>query len=163
MRSIGVVLSIALFVHAAASAQETKKAAEPKIYAKSPVRLTAGMAVIRSGEQLGKLQNKDADQATANLAKTLKVQAIDWKTQMVIVLSGGTQRTGGYSVVVQSLDVKDGKLTVNWKVKGPPPGSIVTQALTMPSLTILVDRFEGEVVFNPKSAPGAFGKKLGSD
>ncbi len=135
------------------SAQDTKKDAEPKIYAKTSARTVAGPVVIRGAEQ----------KASANFAKMLKVDAIDWKTQMVVVISGGTQRTGGYSVSATSLEVKDGKLTVNWKLNKPAQGSIVTQALTMPSLTILVDRFEGEVLFNPKSAPGGVGKKLGAD
>jgi hypothetical protein len=54
--------------------------------------------------------------------------------------------------------VKDKKLVVNWKLNSPPPGSFVTQALTTPSLTILVDRFEGDVVFDPKAPPAG---KLG--
>jgi hypothetical protein len=75
---------------------------------------------------------------------------------MVVVISGGQQRTGGYSVEAKSLEVKDGKFIVRWKLNAPGPGSIVTQAITYPTLTILVDRFEGDVVFDP--APPA-GKK----
>lgn len=133
----------------------------PKIHAKTPMRIGQSSHVVRSAEELGKLQNIDADKASANLAKALKVQAIDWKKQMVIVVYGGTQRTGGFSVEVKSLQVKDGKLVVNWKVNGPPPGSFVTQALTNPTLTILVDRFEGDVMFDPKTPPLGLGKKLG--
>ena len=142
------------------SADVGDKTDAPKILAKTPARIGTTSVVIKSAEQLGKLQNVDADKASANLAKQLKVEAIDWKKQMVIVIAGGTQRTGGYSVEAKSLEVKDGKLIVNWKLNTPAPGSIVTQALTNPALTILVDRFEGDVVFEPK-APPAGGKKLG--
>ena len=160
MRTLGLAFSILICLQSLATGQDGKKDAEPKIHAKSPARIAPTSIVIRSVEQLGQLQNVDADKASANLAKMLKVNAIDWKTQMVIAISGGSQPTGGYSVSVTSLQVKDGKLTVNWKLNRPAPGTIVTQAFTMPSLTILVDRFEGEVVFDPKSAPG---KKLQSE
>ncbi len=141
--------------------KDAGKGDEPKIHAKSAMRVASGPVVIKSAEQLAKLQNTDADKASASLVKTLKVEAIDWKKQMVIVIAGGTQRTGGYSVEVKSLEVKDGKLIVNWKLNTPAPGAIVTQALTNPALTILVDRFEGDVVFEPKSPPAGGGKKLG--
>ena len=131
----------------------------PKIHARTPARVAAMSTVIKSAEDLGKLQNAEGDKATAKLAKMFKVDAIDWKKQMVIVVSGGTQRTGGYSVDVKSLDVKEGKLIVNWKLNSPKPGAIVTQALTTPTLTILVDRFDGDVTFEPKAPPP--GKKLG--
>src|SRR5207253_2946964 len=88
----------------------------PKIHAKTPARVATTSTVIKSAEQLGKLQNTEGDKASANLAKMLKVESIDWTKQMVIVISGGTQRTGGYSVEAKSLEVKDGKLIVNWKL-----------------------------------------------
>lgn len=150
------IATLALLVGAAGD-----KTAAPKIHAKTPARIGAAALVIKSGDDLAKLQKIDADKAAAQLAKQLKVDAIDWKKQMVICIQGGTQRTGGYSVEVKSLEVKDGKLIVNWKLNTPPPGSIVTQAFTNPALTILVDRFDGDVVFEPKSPPAGAGKKLG--
>jgi hypothetical protein len=90
------------------------------------------------------------------LAKKLKVESIDWKKHMVVVVSGGRQPTGGYSVEVKDLEIKDGKLIVHWKLNAPAPGSFVTQVITTPTLTILVDRFEGDVVFDP---PAPAGKK----
>ncbi len=131
----------------------------PKIHAKSAARIGQGTAVVKSAEQLGKLQNMDADKASASLAKMLKVDAIDWKKQMVIVISGGTQRTGGYSVETKSLEVKDGKLIVHWKLNTPAKDAIVIQVITNPAQTILVDRFEGDVTFDPPSPPDK--KKLG--
>ena len=136
--------------------KDAGKSNELKIHAKTPARIATNSMVIRGSEQLAKLRNTDANRASAELAKVLKVESIDWKKQMVVVISGGQQRTGGYSVEVKSLEAKDGKLIVRWKLNTPGPGSIVTQAITYPTLTILVDRFEGDVVFDP--APPA-GKK----
>jgi hypothetical protein len=128
---------------------------ELKILAKTPTRIGKDAIVIKSAEELGKLRDAEPDKASADLAKLLKVHAIDWKKQMAICIQGGTQRTGGYSVEVKSLEVKEGKLIVHWKLNRPGPDSIVIQALTNPALTILVDRFDGDVVFEPKSPPDA--------
>ena len=141
--------------------KEAGKEGEPKVLAKTAMRVGTTSSVIKSAEELGKLQKTEADKASADLAKALKVESIDWKKQMVIVISGGQRPTGGYSVEVKSLEVKDGKLIVNWKLNSPAPGSIVTQALTHPALTILVDRIDGDVVFEPKAPPAGGGKKLG--
>jgi len=65
------------------------------------------------------------------------------------VISGGVQPTGGYSVQVNKLAVKDNVLTVHWKLNSPKPGDFVTQVLTRPGLTVLTERFEGEVRFDP--------------
>ena len=128
----------------------------PKIIARTSARLATTSLVIRSAEELAKLRGgkEEPDQASAEVAKMLKVEGIDWKKQMLITVSGGVQRTGGYSVEVKGLSVKDKNLIVNWKLNTPAPGSIVTQAFTHPSATILVDRFEGEVRFDPPPPKG---------
>jgi hypothetical protein len=51
---------------------------------------------------------------------------------MMIVIYGGKQPTGGYSVDVKSLEAIDKKLIVHWKLNSPGPGDIVTQAITYP-------------------------------
>jgi PrcB C-terminal len=117
---------------------DEKKVDAPKILAKAPSGFgKGGSSVIRTADE----------KATAELAKRLKVDAIDWKKQMVIVISGGEQRTGGFSVEAKSLEVKDGKLIVHWKLNRPE--GFTTQVISHPALTILVDRFEGDVVFDP--------------
>ena len=143
---------------------DAQKAGIPKIIARVGTRVAPGNAtVINSAEQLGVLRNVPADKASADVAKMLKVDKIDWEKQMLIIISGGTQRTGGYSVEATSLEVKSGNLIVHWKLNSPPPGSFVTQALTNPAQTILVERFAGEVSFDPPAPPAGkkIGKKLG--
>lgn len=132
---------------------ETKS---PTIIAKSASRLAvrggeATQAVYRSGEELAKaMPIDDAAKASESAALMLKVKEIDWKTQMVIVVSAGTKRSGGYSVEVTGLEInKDKELVVKWKLNSPAPNQPVTLALTHPAQTILVDRFEGKVVFDP--------------
>lgn len=118
-------------------------------------RLARASKVIRSAEELAKAQGaKDPDKAAADLARRLKVPAIDWKKQMVVFIAGGTRPTGGYSVDIRGLTVKDKQLTVHWKLNSPPPGAFVTQAITHPSLVALVDRFDGMVRFDPATPKG---------
>jgi hypothetical protein len=118
----------------------------PKVIAKSSAPFGKGpSSVMRTAE----------DTATDRLAKTLKVDSIDWKKQMVIVISGGQRPTGGYSVELTSLEVKDKKLIVHWKLNVPT--GITPQVVTHPTLTVLVDRFDGDVVFDPATPPGKKG------
>jgi hypothetical protein len=105
--------------------------------------------VLRSAKEAAAYTRKTEEEAAKQLAAMLKVDGIDWKKQMVVVISGGVQRTGGYSVQVNKLAVKDNVLTVHWKLNSPKPGDIVTQVLTRPGLTVLTERFEGELRFDP--------------
>jgi hypothetical protein len=129
------------------------KKGELKVHAKAASGVAKGPVVIKSAEQLGKLRNAAPDKASADAAKLLKVDKIDWTKQMLVVISGGTQPTGGYSVEAKSLDVKDGKLIVHWKLNTPPKDAVVIQVITNPAQTILVDRFDGDVTFDPPSPP----------
>lgn len=146
-------------------AKEKKEGAggkQVKVHARSPARLLPGLkghVVLGGLKDLAKATGKPPEQAAALLAASLKVGEIDWDRQMVLIISGGVQRTGGYAVELQDIDVKDGALTVRWKLKTPAPGDIVTQALTHPALTLLVDRFDGPVRFEPPAPPGAEGLK----
>lgn len=150
----------------AADADKGEKGGEPneggklKVHAQTPARQGNTSGVVRSAKELAERAGSTPEEATANLAKALKVEKIDWDKQMVVVISGGVQRTGGYSVALQGLDVKDKTLTVRWKLNTPRPGGIVTQALTHPALTVLVDRFDGEVRFDP---PPPTNKRPGLD
>jgi len=122
--------------------------------------------VIRSAEELAKAaglekpNGEDAQKkATETVAKALKVDDIDWKKQMVIVVTGGVKRTGGYSVEITKIETADKVMTVHWKLNSPKPGSPVTQTITHPALTVIVDRFEGKVVFDPPAAKDKDGDK----
>ena len=57
------------------------------------------------------------------------------------------------ALVVSDVDgtlvTKDKTLTVHWNLNTPRPGSFVTQTLTHPAQAVLVDRFNGEVTFDP--------------
>src|SRR5436853_5431370 len=67
----------------------------------------AQQLVIRDAVEAAKASGLPADgkgqeQASANLARALKVEKIDWDRQMVVVATAGAKPTGGYRVEVQS-------------------------------------------------------------
>jgi hypothetical protein len=133
------------------SDQGDARPTEPKVYGQAATGFYRQSVVIKSDEQLSLLTpaNGRGRAITGGVAGLLKVKTIDWDKQMLVVIYGGEQPTGGYSVKLKSLETKDGKLIVHWKLNSPPPDAIVTQALTYPELLILVDRFDGDVVFDP--------------
>lgn len=166
MRSI---LLLALCASFAAAAEEKKDGdkseggMEVKILGRgswhTPGKGESQQIVIRSAEELAKAAGleKPEDEAvqkkaTETVAKALKVDDIDWKKQMVIVVSAGMKRTGGFKVEVATIDVADKVMTVHWTVRTPGPGAPVTATITHPAQSVVVERFEGKVAFE-QSAP----------
>jgi PrcB C-terminal len=119
--------------------------------------------VIRSAKELSLAHGQTADkaeddtlktQAVVEAARLFKVETIDWKTQMIIVVSAGAKPTSGYTVEITDLDVQDDVLTVHWRLNSPKPGDFVTQSFTHPAQAVLTERFDGKVVFQaPPKAP----------
>ncbi len=117
-------------------------------------REKSGQYVIRSAEELTQRQpwsNYDAipavveKMADGQLAKILKVKDIDWKKQMLLVVSGGTQSSGGYRIGVQSIRKDGDKLVIDWFLH--PPMGAATDAFTHPAEVVLTPRFDGKVEF----------------
>src|SRR5688572_518426 len=64
--------------------------------------------------------------------------AVDFGTQSVVFVLGGSRPTGGYEVEVRSATVEGDELVLDAVVNGPPQGSIVTQAFTSPYAVVIV-------------------------
>lgn len=83
--------------------------------------------------------------ATDTLAKALKVKEIDWKKEMLLVVTDGSKRTGGYKIEVTEMTVKGDTMTVKYKVT--PPDGFSIQVITHPGTVVLVPAHKGKVVF----------------
>jgi hypothetical protein len=114
--------------------------------------------VIRNAEELALSHSIDGEDArdrrfqmdvTADAAQLLNVRTIDWKKQMLVVVAAGPQPTGGYKVEILTLPVKDGTLTVRWKLNSPRPDAAVRKARSYPGQMVLTERFSGTVRFDP--------------
>jgi len=61
------------------------------------------------------------------------IKAVDWDSEQVLLVFGGSHPTGGYSVDVRRIVVVDRqRLEIEAKLKKPAPGQMVTQAFTTP-------------------------------
>lgn len=116
-----------------------------------PVQLDSfGGVVIRSAEELvahsgkpGSAKDSAVQKAmSAELAKLLQMDAIDWSKQMVLAVRG-EPGTKADRVHFDSIAVEGKVLTVTWKVKQRPPHA----GPGTPIALVLVDRFDGEVKF----------------
>jgi PrcB C-terminal len=81
----------------------------------------------------------------AAFAKLLKVKSIDWKKQMLVVVTGGKCPQTDYRVEVTGARAKGKTLTVTWKLHAPkgPAGD----AITYPATVALLPRHDGKVEF----------------
>jgi hypothetical protein len=64
---------------------------------------------------------------------------VDFAKQSVVAVFGGERPTGGWSVRVRSIEQRGSSCTVRYEVVGPPPGAVVTQAITHPFAVVKVD------------------------
>jgi hypothetical protein len=117
---------------------------------------TPKLLVIRKAEDLANLapyNRLDAlpgivgKNATADLAKDLKVKDIDWSKQMVVIVLAGMKPSGGHGVEVTGVKVVKGVLKVSWKAIAPD--GIATAVITFPSQAVLLPAFAGKVEADP--------------
>jgi hypothetical protein len=73
--------------------------------------------------------------------------AVDFATEMVIVVAMGRRPTGGYSIEVDSVVSSDASLLVAVTETAPGRTCMTTQAFTAPAAAVRVPRFEGPVRF----------------
>lgn len=76
----------------------------------------------------------------ANIKGDLKVPEIDFSKEMVVFAAMGRQRTGGYAIEITSIRPANDRLQISIKRKTPPPGAMVTQALTAPFHIVAVPK-----------------------
>jgi hypothetical protein len=67
---------------------------------------------------------------------------VDFTREVLVLVAMGVRPTGGYALALADPEVKlaDGVATIVVRFEGPPPGAMVTQALTSPCLLIRLPR-----------------------
>lgn len=66
------------------------------------------------------------------------MKGIDYQREHIVLASIGQKPTGGYSVTLDSSEIRSGTLELRIRVAEPAPGTMVTQALTTPCAVIAV-------------------------
>jgi len=162
--TVSAVVLAVLGADSSSGAEPSKAAEQPgkpvKIIATAPVSGSMGPGagrigggslkrVIRSQEELVKAIG---DRRAKMTVKMLKVESIDFSKHMLIWVTAGVCRSGGYRVeITKALISDDGKkMTVQWTVH--PPRGMATMALTHPGVLALVEKFDGQVEFTRAAA-----------
>jgi len=73
---------------------------------------------------------------------------IDFGKEIVVGLFLGEKPTGGYDVQISRAEQTNDGLTIYYREKSPPPGGMVTQALTQPfHIVRIIGEVHSEVIF----------------
>lgn len=80
-------------------------------------------------------------------------RTLDPKREMAVAIYLGEKRTGGFSVAIVGTRAQEGKLVVDYRASKPPPGAMVTDALTAPWAIAIVPRSDSPVVFQDIGQP----------
>lgn len=78
---------------------------------------------------------------------------LDAARERAVAIFIGERRTGGYAVEILSTAARDGNLVVTYRENTPPPGVMVTQALTAPWVVTVLPKSSAPVVV--QAAPAA--------
>jgi hypothetical protein len=72
---------------------------------------------------------------------------IDFSREMVIAVFAGERTTGGFTVEVTAIEHSTGAIRVTYRESGPPPDSLLAQAITQPYHIVTTPRLERPIVF----------------
>jgi hypothetical protein len=86
-------------------------------------------------------------EAMANRTPAPEAPTVDFDRFMVIVVSMGSRRTGGYAISVDGIDRQRDRLVVTVLEVEPGPGCVTTQAFTSPWTAVRIPATEGPVTF----------------
>lgn len=89
----------------------------------------------------------EALKASNEIARLLGVAEIDWKKNMVLVVTGGVKPTGGYRVDLLWVKAKEKEKKALAKWSLTPPEGAGMPGITNPGIVALVERFEGKIEF----------------
>jgi hypothetical protein len=88
----------------------------------------ARQQVIKDAASWEKLWKQNA----VSLEPAAKVPAVDFTKEMVIAVTMGTKRTGGYAIEIVRVEAADAALKIFVRRTSPPPGALTVQALSAP-------------------------------
>jgi len=78
--------------------------------------------------------------------------SVDFDREMVVGIFLGEKPTGGYEVEIVRAERRDSSLYFYYREKSPPPGAMVTQALTQPFHLVRVAKYDNpQIVFRRDS------------
>ena len=103
--------------------------------------------ILKTEAELSKFLNVPEADSLIKIKQLLKVNEINFANHMILFIQGGECKSGGFKVVFDKFQSTGNSLQVLWKLQAPAADAFVTQALTYPSLVLLVENFKGEITF----------------
>ena len=103
--------------------------------------------ILKTEAELSKFLDLPIPEANTKIKQLLNVKEINFAHQIILVIQGGECNSGGFKVVFEKGQTKGNSLQVLWKLQAPAADAFVTQALTYPSLVLLIENFKGEITF----------------
>lgn len=103
--------------------------------------------IIKTEAELSKFLDLPVAEANTKIKQLLNVKQLNFANQMILIIQGGECKSGGFKVVFEKFQSTGNSLQVLWKLQAPDADAFVTQALTYPSLVLLVENFKGEITF----------------
>lgn len=103
--------------------------------------------ILKTEAELSKFLDLPVAEANTKIKQLLNVKELNFANQMILIIQGGECKSGGFKVVFEKFQSTGNSLQVLWKLQPPASDSFVTQALTYPSLVLLVENFKGEIIF----------------
>ena len=100
---------------------------------------------MKAGNQV--IKTKAAWKALAKELRLEKIPKIDFEKHMLVAVFMGRKNSGGYAIKVEKVEEKAGKIVVTVKRQTPPPGGMVTMALTGPYQIVKMPVSDKEVIF----------------
>ncbi len=89
---------------------------------------------IRGDDPNKSVPNNLPDDAKAALQNAISTP----DSSLYLIINGGRQPSGGYSVRINSITMRDNQLVVNYAVAGPKPGEGAATVLTYPFAIVRV-------------------------
>jgi hypothetical protein len=83
----------------------------------------------------------------------VKMPEVDFTREMVVAVTLGTRRTGGYTIEVQRTVTEADRLKVMVRKSAPAPGSMTIQVLTAPFHVVAIPRSDLKVEFVEEGPP----------
>jgi hypothetical protein len=128
IQTIGIGLALACLLDcAAADGAQTLPIRSLKKGAFSGIR-EVKQEVIKNAEAWEKLWK----QHTTAAGGADNIPAVDFSKEMVVAVTMGSKRTGGYAIEIVAAEAQDKALKISVKKSSPPPDAMTIQALTAP-------------------------------
>lgn len=131
-----ILISLFAVVLASCSSASIKTTDANKLYEVLTQQSNGGASIrffeiLSEPSEIKMLQNDD----------TLKhkVSALDVQNANFVILNMGEKTTGGYSIGIENVVETDSNIIITVKETNPDPGSMVTQAFTMPFCVVKIN------------------------